>query len=45
MRENKKTFTEELREAAGDQWDRVVNHKFTTELARGDIDKEGRVST
>ncbi|KAL7467034.1 hypothetical protein ACHAXS_007305 [Conticribra weissflogii] len=40
MRENKKTFTEELREAAGDQWDRVVNHKFTTELARGDIDKE-----
>mmetsp|Transcript_15596 Transcript_15596/g.31285 ORF Transcript_15596/g.31285 Transcript_15596/m.31285 type:complete len:258 (+) Transcript_15596:94-867(+) len=42
MREDKKTktFTEQLREAAGDQWDRVVNHKFTTELAKGDIDKE-----
>mmetsp|Transcript_3719 Transcript_3719/g.6160 ORF Transcript_3719/g.6160 Transcript_3719/m.6160 type:complete len:219 (+) Transcript_3719:95-751(+) len=34
-----KTFTEELREAAGDQWDRVINHKFTTELAKGDIDR------
>mmetsp|Transcript_27617 Transcript_27617/g.55398 ORF Transcript_27617/g.55398 Transcript_27617/m.55398 type:complete len:219 (-) Transcript_27617:161-817(-) len=34
-----KTFTEELRAAAGDQWDRVINHRFTTELARGDIDR------
>ena len=34
-----KTFTEELREAAGDQWTRVINHRFTTELARGDIDR------
>ncbi|KAL7497832.1 hypothetical protein ACHAWT_007714 [Skeletonema menzelii] len=34
-----KTFTEELREAAGDQWDRVINHKFATELAKGDIDR------
>lgn len=35
-----KTFTEELREAAGDQWDRVINHRFTTELAKGDIDRD-----
>mmetsp|Transcript_24290 Transcript_24290/g.34786 ORF Transcript_24290/g.34786 Transcript_24290/m.34786 type:complete len:219 (+) Transcript_24290:191-847(+) len=34
-----KTFTEELRAAAGDQWNRVINHRFTTELARGDIDR------
>lgn len=34
-----KTFTEELRAAAGKQWDRVINHRFTTELARGDIDR------
>lgn len=32
-------FTEELRIAAGEQWNRVVNHKFTTELAKGDIDR------
>lgn len=32
-------FTETLREAAGDQWDRVVSHKFTTELAAGTIDR------
>mmetsp|Transcript_9227 Transcript_9227/g.10707 ORF Transcript_9227/g.10707 Transcript_9227/m.10707 type:complete len:217 (+) Transcript_9227:98-748(+) len=33
-------FTEELRESAGSQWDRVVNHKFTDELAEGTLDKE-----
>jgi thiaminase (transcriptional activator TenA) len=33
-------FTEELRLAAGDQWDRVVGHKFTTELASGTIDRD-----
>jgi thiaminase/transcriptional activator TenA len=33
-------FTEELRESAGSQWDRVVNHKFTDELAEGTIEKE-----
>lgn len=31
-------FTEALRTAAGAQWDRVVNHKFTNELASGEID-------
>ena len=36
------SFTEELRVAAGDQWERVINHKFTTELAKGDIDKCGK---
>lgn len=35
-----KLFTETLRDAAGDQWDRVVNHKFTTELAHGTIDRK-----
>lgn len=34
------SFTEELREAAGDQWERVIGHKFTVELARGEIDRE-----
>ena len=37
-----RSFTEELREAAGDQWDRVINHKFTTELATGTIDRNGK---
>ena len=32
-------FTDELRIAAGSQWDRVVNHKFTNELAAGTIDR------
>ena len=35
------TFTEELREAAGDQWERVISHKFTIELAKGEIDRNG----
>jgi thiaminase (transcriptional activator TenA) len=33
------SFTEELRLAAGDQWDRVIGHKFTKELASGTIDR------
>jgi thiaminase/transcriptional activator TenA len=33
-------FTDELRLAAGDQWHRVVNHRFTTELADGSIDRQ-----
>jgi thiaminase/transcriptional activator TenA len=33
-------FTDDLRAKAGDQWNRVVNHKFTKELAAGTIDKE-----
>lgn len=32
-------FTEELRNAAGEQWGRVVGHKFTIELAKGEIDR------
>jgi len=34
-----KPFTEVLKEEAGQQWIRVVNHKFTTELASGTIDR------
>jgi thiaminase/transcriptional activator TenA len=34
-----KRFTDTLREAKGDQWDRVINHKFTKELAAGTIDR------
>ncbi|KAL7519422.1 hypothetical protein ACHAWX_004307 [Stephanocyclus meneghinianus] len=37
------SFTEELRAAAGEQWDRVINHRFTTELAKGDIDRCGKL--
>ena len=33
-------FTDELREAAGDQWQRVVNHRFTDELAAGTINRD-----
>ncbi|KAL7535846.1 hypothetical protein ACHAXR_006772 [Thalassiosira sp. AJA248-18] len=36
------SFTEELRAAAGEQWERVVNHKFTVELAKGEIDRDGK---
>jgi len=32
-------LTDELREAAGDQWNRVIHHKFTKELAAGTIDR------
>jgi thiaminase len=34
-------FTDTLREAAGEQWDRVITHKFTKELAAGTIDRKG----
>ena len=33
-------FTDELRVAAGDQWDRIIQHKFTKELAAGTIDRK-----
>ena len=33
-------FTEALRSAAGAQWERVVKHKFTNELASGEIDRK-----
>lgn len=32
-------FTDALRLAAGEQWDRVITHKFTKELATGTIDR------
>jgi thiaminase/transcriptional activator TenA len=32
-------FTDELREVTGEQWERVVNHRFTNELAAGTIDR------
>lgn len=34
------SFTEELRIVAGEQWDRVIHHKFTRELAAGTIDRD-----
>lgn len=34
------SFTEELRDSAGEQWERVVGHKFTIELAKGEIDRD-----
>mmetsp|Transcript_8257 Transcript_8257/g.19918 ORF Transcript_8257/g.19918 Transcript_8257/m.19918 type:complete len:211 (-) Transcript_8257:91-723(-) len=33
-------YTDQLREAAGDQWNRVINHKFTKDLAAGTIDHD-----
>jgi thiaminase (transcriptional activator TenA) len=36
----KQRFTDELRIAAGDQWDRIIHHKFTKELALGTIDRD-----
>jgi thiaminase (transcriptional activator TenA) len=33
-------FTDELRLAAGDQWNRIIYHKFTKELAAGTIDRQ-----
>jgi thiaminase (transcriptional activator TenA) len=32
-------YTDELKAAAGDQWERIVTHKFTTELAANTIDR------
>eukprot|EP00933_Yihiella_yeosuensis_P034772 TRINITY_DN28245_c0_g1_i1.p1 TRINITY_DN28245_c0_g1~~TRINITY_DN28245_c0_g1_i1.p1 ORF type:complete len:220 (+),score=36.20 TRINITY_DN28245_c0_g1_i1:56-715(+) len=34
-----KSFTEKLRDQAGEQWMKVVHHKFTTELAAGTINR------
>ena len=39
------SFTEELRAAAGDQWERIINHTFTQQLAKGEIDKGGESLT
>ena len=33
------SFSEELRLAAGDQWERIISHRFTTEIAHGSIDR------
>ena len=33
-------FTEELKESAGSQWHRIVNHRFTNELAEDTIDRD-----
>lgn len=33
-------FTDELKDAVGEQWNRVVTHKFTVELASGTIDRQ-----
>ncbi|KAL3916208.1 MAG: hypothetical protein SGARI_008006, partial [Bacillariaceae sp.] len=32
-------FTDQLRAKAGDQWERVIHHRFAKELAAGTIDK------
>jgi len=34
-------FTDDLLLSAGEKWDRVVNHRFTKELAAGTIDRKG----
>lgn len=34
------SFSEELRKAAGEQWTRVITHKFTKQLAAGTIDTD-----
>ena len=36
-------FTDQLRLAAGHQWERVVNHKFTRELAAGTLNRDGEL--
>ena len=33
-------FSEDLRLASEDQWNRIINHRFTTELRDGTIDRE-----
>lgn len=33
------SFSDELRLAAGDQWERIISHRFTTEIADGSIDR------
>lgn len=37
---NMTSLSEEFRLAAGKQWDRVIQHKFTKELASGQIDRK-----
>lgn len=34
-------FSDELRNLAGDQWDRIIGHRFTVELAKGEVGNEG----
>jgi thiaminase len=34
-------FTEELRTSVAARWERVISHKFTVELAKGEIDRDG----
>jgi len=34
------SFSNSLKQTAGEQWNRVINHKFTTEVARGTIDRQ-----
>lgn len=36
------SYTETLRQAAGEQWDPVIHHRFTKELAAGTIDRNGK---
>ena len=36
------SFTEELRNASGDQWNRVINHKFTKDLSSGQVNRDGK---
>ena len=33
------SFSDELRLAAGSQWERIISHRFTTEIASGSIDR------
>uniref|UniRef100_A0A7R9ZLZ4 Thiaminase-2/PQQC domain-containing protein n=1 Tax=Craspedostauros australis TaxID=1486917 RepID=A0A7R9ZLZ4_9STRA len=33
-------FTEELRATAGEEWEKIVHHKFTNEIAAGTIDND-----
>ena len=40
MSSTRTRFTDELRAAAGPQWERVIHHKFTKELAAGSIDRK-----
>jgi len=34
-------FSEQLRLEVKEQWNRLVNHKFTVELANGTVDSNG----
>lgn len=37
-------FTDQLRESVNEQWDTIVNHRFTTEIAEGSINPKVLVS-